>query len=153
MEESWTKAGAAAAVAHVAGVITCSVMFGLALAGSVEEVTHVNEDKLVSFWTSSTMDQGASINAQPFEMFFLGFPGSVECGLLHCRAVIDVLVFFMTRSLTTGVALRPHLQWMVVVTCACGSPETGIRFMNPKGDCLATLDTNQVTFAFALNYY
>lgn len=36
-------------------------------------------------------------------------------------------------------------QWMVIVTCACGSNETGIRFMNPKGDCLATLDTNQVT--------
>ena len=36
-------------------------------------------------------------------------------------------------------------QWMVVVTCACGSPETGIRFMNPKGECMATLDTNQVT--------
>ena len=36
---------------------------------------------------------------------------------------------------------------MVVVTCACGSPETGIRFMNPKGECMATLDTNQVTLA------
>lgn len=36
-------------------------------------------------------------------------------------------------------------QWMVIVTCACGSNETGIRFMNPKGDCLATLDTNQVS--------
>lgn len=36
-------------------------------------------------------------------------------------------------------------KWMVVATCACGSPETAIRFMNPKGQCLATLDTNQIT--------
>lgn len=39
-------------------------------------------------------------------------------------------------------------QWMVVATCACGSPETEIRFLNPKGDCLAIVDTNQVRERF-----
>ncbi|CAM9370706.1 unnamed protein product [Ascophyllum nodosum] len=45
----------------------------------------------------------------------------------------------------TKILLLDVDKWMVVVTCACGSPETAVRFMNPKGDCLATLDTNQIT--------
>ncbi|CAN0107386.1 unnamed protein product, partial [Laminaria digitata] len=45
----------------------------------------------------------------------------------------------------TKIVLLDVDRWMVVVTCACGSPETGIRFMNPKGECMTTLDTNQIT--------
>eukprot|EP00903_Cladosiphon_okamuranus_P009693 g9222.t1 len=45
----------------------------------------------------------------------------------------------------TKILLLDVDRWMVIVTCACGSTETGIRFMNPKGVCLATLDTNQRT--------
>ncbi|CAM9124805.1 unnamed protein product [Sphacelaria rigidula] len=45
----------------------------------------------------------------------------------------------------TKILLFDVDKWMVVATCACGSAETAIRFMNPKGECLATLDTNQIT--------
>ncbi|CBJ33400.1 conserved unknown protein [Ectocarpus siliculosus] len=45
----------------------------------------------------------------------------------------------------TKILLLDVDKWMVIVTCACGSTETGIRFLNPRGDCLATLDTNQRT--------
>ncbi|CAM9281350.1 unnamed protein product [Pylaiella littoralis] len=49
------------------------------------------------------------------------------------------------EELITKIILLDVDRWMVIATCACGSTETGIRFMNPKGDCLATLDTNQRT--------
>ncbi|CAN0109004.1 unnamed protein product, partial [Scytosiphon promiscuus] len=45
----------------------------------------------------------------------------------------------------TKILLLDVDRWMVIATCACGTTETGIRFMNPKGDCLAMLDTNQRT--------
>lgn len=64
------------------------------------------------------------------------------------KTVVDIsLMGHCTyTSSISSVLLRAIIawKWMVIATSACGSTETVIRFTNPRGECLATLDTKQV---------